>query len=130
MLAPPTRGASHVARISGTAHCYHPERQVHSAGFRAHLTLTLFPKLPNCPRAGDCFGARRESEDLKAHFSLPFSHSANYAGRPPASPELPNSLLTAFSISSRLMFKAGLLSSLYFLRNCFKLSRSLRSSCE
>src|SRR5262252_1078580 len=35
----PTRGASHVARISGTAHCYHPELQVHSAGFRAHLTL-------------------------------------------------------------------------------------------
>jgi hypothetical protein len=43
---------------------------------------------------------------------------------------LPTSLLTAFSISCGRTFKAGVLSSLYFSRTCFKLSRSLRSSCE
>jgi hypothetical protein len=47
-----------------------------------------------------------------------------------ASIGVPVSLLTALCTSSRRTFTARLSSSLYFLRNSLKLSRSLRSSLE
>jgi len=35
----PTRGRLTRPALPGQQHCYHPELQVLSAGFRAHLTL-------------------------------------------------------------------------------------------